>query len=87
MDCAQFGAMCTENACIDSGGHWSEGVCVHGEGFELAYYENATGECELLKRSCEETGGFLMPTRNAGCCGPVFVLLAVLGFAACSRFK
>ncbi len=82
MDCTEMGRMCNENACLDSGGEYSGGTCVHGEEFELAYYENATAECGLLVQSCEESGGFMVPPRNAGCCGPVLVLLSVLGFAA-----
>lgn len=79
--------MCRENACADAGGHYSQGLCVHGEGFSAAYYDNATAECGGIGRQCEETGGMMLP-RNASCCGPVFVLIAALGFAACSpRFK
>ena len=87
MDCAEMGRMCVENACFDSGGEYSGEACVQGEGFDLAYYQNATAECELLVERCEESGGFMVPPRNMGCCGPAFVLLAVLGFAAGSRFK
>ena len=88
MDCGELERMCRENACRDAGGEYSQGLCIQGANFSLAYYNNASGECAGLGGMCKESDGMIMPPRNASCCGPVFVLLAVLGFAASSpRFK
>jgi len=88
MDCTEFERMCGESACGQAGGHYSEGICVQGANFTMEYYQNATAECAVLGAQCEETDGTYLPPRDASCCGPVFVLLAALGFAAGSpRFK
>lgn len=88
MDCVEMERMCTENACTQAEGEYSQGVCMQGVNFSLAYYDNATAECAILGSQCEETDGMMMPPRDASCCGPVFALLAALGFAARSpRFK
>ncbi len=89
MDCAEMGRMCGENACTDAGGQYSpQGLCMHGANFSAVYYENATGECASLESRCEESGGLYPLPPDASCCGPAFVLLAALGFAAGSpRFK
>jgi hypothetical protein len=86
-DCSEIERLCIENACAYSNGEVYDGECIEGEDFDSLYYQNATGECALLKERCEESSGFMLPSRNMSCCGPVFVLLAVLGFAAGSRFK
>lgn len=86
-NCIRMDALCNESSCMDAGGNYSSGVCAHGQNFSLAYYENATGECAILKNRCEETSGTMI-TQDSGCCAPVFILLAALGFAARSpRFK
>jgi hypothetical protein len=84
MDCADFGSLCRENACVDSGGEYVDG-CVHAAdgGFDFAYYGNATAECGIAEQRCVDTGG-MMP-RDSACCWPVFVLLLVAGFAFRSR--
>ncbi|MFA5412763.1 MAG: hypothetical protein WC350_05455 [Candidatus Micrarchaeia archaeon] len=82
MDCAEFGGLCMESACVDSGGEYN-GSCSHGSEFDSLYYENATAECGIMEQRCMETGG-IMP-RDSSCCWPVFALLAVAGFAVRSR--
>ncbi|MDD2655700.1 MAG: hypothetical protein PHQ80_03465 [Candidatus ainarchaeum sp.] len=83
MDCAQFGVLCMENACWDSGGNYTGVDCPHGPEFDSIYYENATAECGVMEQRCMETGG--MVAREGSCCLPSFALLLVLGFAARSR--
>ncbi len=88
MDCTELDRMCKQAACEQAGGEYSGAACAYGAGFQMGYYQNATGECAILKSQCEETDGMMLPQRDASCCGPVFLLLAALGFAAGSpRFK
>lgn len=87
IDCTEMERMCGESACTQAGGEYSQGVCLQGANFSIAYYDNATGECAILRGQCEETGGLMMPPRDASCCGPVFAILIVLGCAVATRFK
>jgi hypothetical protein len=82
MDCAEFGILCRENACVDAGGNYS-GECAPGGEFDSLYYENATLECGVMEQRCMDTGG-LMP-RDSACCLPAFALLLLAGFAVRSR--
>lgn len=86
-NCIRMDELCSESSCMDAGGNYSSGACVEGENFSFAYYENATGECAILRERCEETSG-TMVGQDYGCCMPVFALLAAFGFAVRSpRFK
>jgi len=86
MNCSEMGKLCKENACTDAGGQYPSLICVHGQNFSAAYYENATGECDIMESRCEETGGMMLPG-GTGCCAPAFALLLVLGCSVSTRFK
>ena len=79
MDCADFGRLCMEGACVDSGGNYSSTDCAHGPEFDSLYYSNATAECGVMEQRCLDTGG--MVPRGSMCCAPAFALLLVLGCA------
>lgn len=79
-ECPASNERCLQEACTRAGGDFNENsYCVKGANFDEAKYSQELSACGQLNEFCIENDGLV---HNMSCCGPIFILLAVLLFAS-----